>query len=321
MSNQILNQIADQLRQSGKYRIIDKYQKPKGYNLDHSTDNSKKFIGVFLDVEATGLSYTSDKLIELGMVKFEYTEDGRIFNLLEEFNNYQDPKIPIPEYITKLTGITDDMVKGHSIEESKVAHYLDNIDIIIAHNAQFDRAFFETTFPNIACKAWACSMFDIDWKNEDVTSHKLEYIAYRYNFFYEGHRAIIDCLAGIHVLAQHLFNSKQLVLKHLLNNALQLEFKLWAKDAPYNCKDLLKSRGYRWATNPNNNFKAWCISIPERQVEDEIQYLRSIIYNRPMDIPIEIFDALSKYSINDHLLENQNKYADKLLWAKELCRN
>jgi DNA polymerase-3 subunit epsilon len=58
------------------------------------------------------------------MVKFEYTEDGRIFNLLEEFNSYQDPKIPIPEHITKLTGITDDMVKDSVIQHSKVAEYL-----------------------------------------------------------------------------------------------------------------------------------------------------------------------------------------------------
>ena len=118
-------------------------------------------IGVFLDIESTGLFYATDKLVELGMVKFEYTEDGRIFNLLEEFNGYQDPKIPIPEHITKLTGITDDMVKGHSIENSKVAEYLEDVDIIISHNAQFDRAFFETAFSNIVPKAWACSMRNV----------------------------------------------------------------------------------------------------------------------------------------------------------------
>ena len=75
MSNQILEQIADQLRQSGEYRIIHKYQQPKGYNTADPTD--KKLIGVFLDIESTGLFYATDKIIELGMVKFEYTEDGR----------------------------------------------------------------------------------------------------------------------------------------------------------------------------------------------------------------------------------------------------
>ena len=318
MSNQKLDQIAEQLRQSGKYRIINKYQQPKGYNAATPTD--KKLIGVFLDIESTGLSYTIDKLLELGMVKFEYTEDGRIFNLLEEFNGYQDPKIPIPEHITKLTGITDDMVKNYSIENSKVAEYLEEVDIIISHNAQFDRAFFETAFPDIVPKAWACSMRNIDWNNEDISSFKLEYIAYRYNFFYEGHRAIIDCLAGIHVLAQNLLNSKQLVLKHLLDNALQLEFRLWAKDAPYDCKDLLKARGYRWGSHPIHNLKAWYVEMPENNVEEEIKYLRSSIYKRTIDIPIDILDAFSKYSINNQLLEKQDKYTDKLAWVQTLCK-
>jgi DNA polymerase-3 subunit epsilon len=40
------------------------------------------------------------------------------------------------------------------------------------------RAFFETTFPNTPPKAWACSMSDIHWKDEDISSFKLEYIAY-----------------------------------------------------------------------------------------------------------------------------------------------
>lgn len=206
MSNQELGQLADQLHKSDEYRVIRKYQKHKGYNsgndCNNSNDKSKnKLIGVFFDIEATRLLYTSDKLVELGMVKFEYTEDGRIFNLLEEFSGYQDPNIPIPDHITKLTGISDDMAKGHSIDECVVSEYLKDVDIIIAHNAQFDRAFFETDFPNIAPKTWGCSMRDINWMDEDISSSKLEYIAYRYNFFFEGHRAIIDCLAGIHILA------------------------------------------------------------------------------------------------------------------------
>ena len=69
MSNRKLDQIANQLRQSGKYRIIDKHQQPKGYNA--ASPNDKKLIGVFLDIESTGLFYATDKLIELGMVKFE----------------------------------------------------------------------------------------------------------------------------------------------------------------------------------------------------------------------------------------------------------
>ncbi|XVN42269.1 MAG: exonuclease domain-containing protein [Candidatus Rickettsia vulgarisii] len=66
---------------------------------------------MFLDTKTSGLSYVTDKILELGMVKFECTNDGRIYSILEEFNQYQDPKEPIASHITELTGITDEMVR------------------------------------------------------------------------------------------------------------------------------------------------------------------------------------------------------------------
>ena len=253
------------------------------------------------------------------MVKFEYTEDGRIFRLLDEFSGYQDPGLPIPEAITKLTCITDDMVKGHRINVNEIDSYLNNVDIIIAHNAQFDRTFFEMTFPAIPPKAWGCLMYDIDWKNEGISSHKLEYIAYKYNFFFDGHRAITDCLAGIHILAQGLLNSKQLVLKQLLTNSGAVRFKLWATNSPYDSKDLLKARGYRWSMNQNDKHRAWFIEVIEDKVAEEINYLRSEIYGGSINIPVEVFDAYSRFSSNSEQLQNAAKYQDKLEWAKMLC--
>ena len=317
MLNKILEDIAEQLRQSGQYRIINKYYKPEGYNTDSSTD--KKLIGVFLDTETTGLSCVTDRIIELGMVKFEYTEDGRIFRLLDEFNRYQDPGMPIPEAITKLTGITDDMVKGHQINVEEVDSYLKDVDIIIAHNAQFDRAFFEIIFLTITPKPWGCSMYDIDWKNEGISSHKLEYIAYKYNFFFERHRAITDCLAGVHILSQESLISKQPVLKQLLESALAIRFRLWATNAPYESKDLLKMRGYRWSMNQNDKQRAWSIELKEDQIEEEINYLRSEIYGSSINIPIEVFDAYSRFSNHYGNLENGAKYQDKIEMVKMLC--
>jgi DNA polymerase-3 subunit epsilon len=248
-----LKKMATLLKESNQYRVTEKYQKPEFYN---AVTPDLKLIGVFLDIESTGLSYSQDRLIELGMIKFEYTEDGRIFRLLDEFSRYQDPQMPIPQAITELTTITNEMVKGQQINENEVANYLQDVDIIIAHNAQFDRTFFEMTFPAIPPKAWGCSMYDINWKSEGILSHKLEYIAYKYGFFYDGHRAVIDCLAGIHVLAQELPNSQQPVLKQLLTDALAIRFKLYATNSPYESKDLLKARGYKWSMNQNDKHRA-----------------------------------------------------------------
>ena len=303
------------LNQSNDYRVITRYKKPEFYNLN--ADIPKK-IGVFLDIEATGLSFTDDKLIELGMVKFEYSDDGRIFRILDEFNEYQDPGRDISSFITELTGITNEMVRGKHIDESSVSKFLADADLIIAHNAQFDRAFFETTFPNIEPKAWACSMYDINWNSENIESHKLEYIAYKYNFFYEGHRAITDCLVGLHILSKTLYSSKQLALKQLLDNALKPTYKLWAKNAPYDHKDLLRARKYRWNIHPKHGFKAWCIELPEHKVENEIYYLKSNIYNWQMNIPVDIFDAYSRFSVLNSKHKSKVDYTEQLDWIKNL---
>ena len=138
------------------------------------------------------------------------------------------------------------MVKDQNVDTVKLSKYLEDVNLIIAHNSEFDRAFFETTFPTLKPYAWACSMRDVDWKNEGIGSLKLDYIAYQYNFFYTGHRSISDCLASIHILSKNLPVSKTLVLKSIIDKANKLRFKLWATNAPYHAKELLKARGYRW---------------------------------------------------------------------------
>lgn len=76
MGTNDLKKMATLLNQSGQYRVVEKYQKPGAYNDDYQLP---KLIGVFLDIESTGLSFATDKIIELGMVRFEYTEDGWSF--------------------------------------------------------------------------------------------------------------------------------------------------------------------------------------------------------------------------------------------------
>ena len=212
------------------------------------------------------------------------------------------------------------MVRGQKIEEDAVADYLQGVDLIIAHNAQFDRTFLETTFPFLPAKAWGCLMYDVDWDKQGISSHKLEYIAYKFGFFYEGHRAINDCLAGVHLLAQKLPNSQESVLKELLIQSAAIRFKLYAVNSPYDSKELLKARGYRWSMNQNDKYRAWSIELIEDKVAEEINYLRSSIYSTSsINIPVEIFDAYSRFSSTNNKSNNHVKYRDKLEWFQKLC--
>ena len=307
--------LAETLGKSGKYRIIKQYQKPKYYHLE---DTSPKLIGIFVDVETTGLDYTQDKVIELGMVRFEYSEDGRIFRIIDEFSQYQDPGISISSMITELTGISNDMVRGCNINAEEVAQYAKDANLIIAHNAKFDRAFVETMFPTFPRKPWACLMEDINWRGEGIESSKLEYIAYKYGFFYEGHRASIDCLVGIHVLAQLLPKTSRLALTELLANSQKTMFRICASGAPYAHKDTLKQRGYKWSQFGANNAQAWCILLDKSQVQDELAYLRSDIYEQQnIKLPIEIVDINNRFS-TIAVVSDMGQHVDELVWARSL---
>lgn len=311
-----LMKLVEFLKGSDQYRVLEKYSRPNYYNLDQGDD--KKLTGVFLDVETTGLNWQNDTIIELAMVSFEYTEDGLIFRILDEFQSYQDPKTPIPHHITSLTGISDEMVKGKSISTVEVYEFLKKSDLIVSHNVKFDRSFIEAAFPNFPLKPWACSMHHVSWKEEGIESSKLEYIAYRQGFFYEKHRAVTDCLAGVHILAQKLPKSQKSVFGTILKNSAEITFKLHATRAAYEHKDLLKNRGYKWGQHLLQQSLCWSIELKKDQIKEEIDYLRAKVYLHPVNLPIDIIDSYTRFSTLDLSSVNAVKYKEELEWIRGL---
>ena len=84
-----------------------------------------------------------------------------------------------------------------------------------------------------------------------------------FGFFYERHRAVNDCLAAIEILGQSLPKSGTPVLTNLLNNARKTTWRIWAENSPYETKDILKARGYRWVNDTTKQIKGWYIDIAD----------------------------------------------------------
>jgi DNA polymerase III subunit epsilon len=288
-----LQQAIELIKGSADYRLIERYKKPLYY---HEDDGSPKYKGLFLDVESTGLCIPQDRIIELGMVLFEYSADGRIFKILKELSQYQDPGKAIPAEIVELTGITDEMVQGQHLDKVAFFECFKEADLIIAHCASFDRVALEAQWSDLPIKPWACSMLEVPWRKEGIESVKLEYLAYRYGFFYEGHRATIDCLAGIHLLSQVLPRSGARVLRTLLVHSQQRTYRIWAFQASIEKKDDLKKRGYRWDPSGQGKYRAWSIELPEEQVLAELGFLWEKIYANTRAVPIEVIEASSRFS-------------------------
>jgi DNA polymerase-3 subunit epsilon len=128
----------------------------------------------------------------------------------------EDPKIPLPKKIIALTGLTDEMLAGKTFDADAIEKVVEPASLIIAHNASFDRRFVEKRFSIFETKSWACSVSQVPWEDEGIASAKLEYLAYKFGFFFDGHRAEIDCYAALHLLSKTLPKSGDLVLNTYL---------------------------------------------------------------------------------------------------------
>ena len=175
---------------------------------------------VVFDLETTGLSNRTCKIIEIGAVKIKAGE------ILEVFNCFVDPEEPITEQITALTSITDDMVKGAPKEREAVESFLKfaGDSMLIAHNAGFDVGFIR-----VACErqGFAFTNTYLDtvglsrYLNSELKKHTLDSVANYYGLGdFHHHRASDDAeiLARIFFEMQKRLKAEGVVtFDHLLS--------------------------------------------------------------------------------------------------------
>ncbi len=251
--------------------------------------------GVIVDVETTGLNVDQDKIIEIGIVTFDFDpQTGTIYRITDKFSSFQDPGMPIPMESIQIHNITDEMVAGKKIDFEKINQLVSEASMVISHNAKFDRPFLELQFPVFAELAWSCSFSQIDWRSEGVSSGSLEFIAYRYGFFFDGHRSEIDCLAVLEILAKPTPRSQTLGMKVLLDKKTNKDWTVYALKSRFETKDVLKGRKYMW--DPKQN--VWFNTVSGSDaMRSEVEWLKREVYNgQSIELGFEERDAYSKFS-------------------------
>lgn len=196
------------------------------------------------DIETTGLSNINDEIIEIGAVKIK---EGKIIDTFETFVN---PKIPISSFITKLTGIDESMVKdAPSIEEilPKFLEFASN-SVLVAHNANFDVSFIKSKAKKFNLNVNNAVLDTLELSRhlyKDLKNYKLDTLADHLQVKLEHHhRAVDDAMATAEIFIKTIDRLKELGVEKVKDiNAILKESEVDIRKLPvYHVTILVKDQ-------------------------------------------------------------------------------
>ena len=239
--------------------------------------------GLYVDTGTTGFDPQRDAVIELGLLPFTYTVGGRIVDVFHDAAQVHrnDPQRALAPQIVALTGLTDDDVRGASVHLRAASALVVWADLIVAHNAAFDRPFVERVIPAARSASWACSQREVPWTEAGFPSAALTCLACAYGVYPRArHRALVDCEVGVWLLASALPHTGQPVLSALLERALSETVRLWAVRAPFEARRVLKRHGYRWMPEDDQDIpRSWWTEVAPGREDEEIEWLAQHVYH------------------------------------------
>ncbi|MGY3742437.1 PolC-type DNA polymerase III [Leuconostoc inhae] len=249
---------------------------PIGFNLAPVTLLDKDTIYVAFDLETTGLSAVTDKIIELSAVKMQ------LGNVIEKFSEYINPGFPLSDFTTKLTSITDTMVAHTDTEENIINRFRQwaGEAVLIGHNVTFDIGFMNAAYARYSQAAITNPVIDTlpftRWLYPDYKSYRLGTIAKRFSINLEqAHRAIFDAETTGHIAWRLIkeANIRYELVRHNQLNDHMTEGHAWKHGRPVHATLLVQNdiglkNLYKLVSQSNINFFARVPRIP-RSVLDQ----------------------------------------------------
>ena len=170
---------------------------PRGQSLDDTF--------VVFDIETTGLSKETESITEIGAVK---VVDGKI---IDRFSTFVNPERPIPAEITKLTGITNEMVADAPVITEILPRFLEFCQdaVLVAHNANFDTGFIRLNAERkcgIEVKNTGLDTVELSRSLlPELKKHMLDIVCEQLGVSLEGHhRAVNDAEATAEVFLKFI---------------------------------------------------------------------------------------------------------------------
>ena len=159
--------------------------------------------GLIVDVETTGLS-RRDEVIEFAGILFEYSRySGRVLATVDRYQGFREPRCEISPGAMRVHRIRSSDVRGKRLDHARIRNMLEEADIILAHNAPFDRRFLSVLFQEVSEMRWYCTMRGCSWEDKGFPSKKLDDLLDYADIARErSHRALHDA-EGLLSLISH----------------------------------------------------------------------------------------------------------------------
>ena len=281
-------------------RVLRALALPRTVDAAAAADPAGLRRGVFVDCETTGADWARDVVIELALLPFTYTPDGRLAEVLHEEAqaHLRDPGRAPGPLASGRTGLHDADLRGRHIDVAAAGALMARADLVVAHNARFDRPFVERVVPAARAKPWACSRLEVPWRASGAPSDALHCLLCHYGVFAEHrHRALADCEAGVWLLGRHLPGTGRGVLAMLLEAARAETVRLWAVGSPIGAKHVLRARGYRWMPEPRAEIpRGWWTEVAPELVEPERAWLACAVYaGAPAQVALRRVSARERF--------------------------
>ena len=213
---EVMNTVSDIRKGGGEFKAIygiEAYLVPDSINAvsgEHKASFDEQ--AIVFDVETTGFSIYSDRMIEIGAVKLVGGE------IVDTFSTFINPKRPISAKITELTSITNDMVKDAPLEKEAMDAFVafcGDAKVLVAHNAAFDTGFIDAAAARYGMKMNYTSVDTVPIARAllpQLSNHKLDTVAKALELSkFQHHRACDDAavLAKIYLKFVEMLRSQQ----------------------------------------------------------------------------------------------------------------
>jgi DNA polymerase-3 subunit epsilon len=167
------------------------------------------------------------------------------------------------------------------LDEAAVSSFADEAVIVVAHNSGFDRKFAERYWPIFNERLGAVQRLRSNGAG----------------LFHQAHRAVDNCHALLEILSFELPTTGTSALAVLLARACKRTMRLWAEQSPFDLKDALKRRGYRWSDGSDRRPRSWYVDIDEDKLDGEIAFLKGEVYFRDVEPRLQTLTAFDRFSI------------------------